>query len=175
MLTFSDLWGVCVCVYAHVSFFKKEKLRMISPAHYHHHMCTHSWHSYGPYPCHMLPTLCQPGCPLLHITAQHTTCSHVHEMRWHRLTPCIVLQAVSRGILNPAAPWYQPGSVEGKRQEWAYIQPTHILWSRLWKGFLRLLFCVSYCRIKPRSGYHDIVEWSPWTRSGKYWGLGKSH
>lgn len=36
-------WCVCVCVYVCVhEFFKKERLGIISHAHYCHHMCLHS-------------------------------------------------------------------------------------------------------------------------------------
>ena len=37
-----------------------------------YHMCVHSWRSFGPHPCHMVPILCQPAYPLLHSTAQHS-------------------------------------------------------------------------------------------------------
>lgn len=81
-------------------------------------MQVHSWCSFGPHPCHMVPILCQPACPLLHITAQHSTCPCVQEMRWHRLHEGwrwgLLPLTTPRGILSPDANPIQPDFAEGK-------------------------------------------------------------
>lgn len=144
---------VCGCV----EVFRERKIKDNIP-------CT----LLSPYVPEFLTQLQAPPLPYASHTLSAWLSFIAHRSSAHHMSPCAqdaLTQADSmscptgRFLRNPKSSCNSHTSLvleEGEMQKWASNQPTHILWSGFWEGFVRLLFSVSHY-IKPRFGCHDIV------------------